>query len=64
MFSAVFDDVYGSVGGMAAIGLSGSERSAIDPTSLDTFTIRPDADRRSSGRNAFVTVITPNTFVS
>ncbi len=64
MFSAVFDDVYGRDGGIPAIGLSGAVCNPIEPTSLDTFTIRPDADRRSSGRNAFVTAITPNTLVS
>jgi len=36
----------------------------IEPTSLDTLTIRAAGARRSSGSIAFVTMITPNTLVS
>ena len=31
---------------------------------LDWFTMRPAGERRSSGRNALVTVTTPNTLVA
>jgi hypothetical protein len=48
----------------SAIGLAGSDIAAIDPSSLDTFTMRPAGARRSSGRNALVTTTTPNTLVS
>ena len=37
---------------------------AIEPTSLDTLTIRAAGARRSSGSIALVTVTTPNTLVS
>jgi hypothetical protein len=36
----------------------------IEPTSLDTLTIRAAGARRSNGSIAFVTMITPNTLVS
>ena len=36
---------------------------AIDPSPLLTFTMTGAADRNSSGRNAWVTRTTPNTFV-
>ena len=35
-----------------------------DPVPLERFTIRGWAERRSAGRNALVTVMTPNTLVS
>jgi hypothetical protein len=36
----------------------------IEPTSLDTFTIRAEGARCSSGSMALVTVTTPKTFIS
>ena len=63
MFSAVFDDGYGTEA-IPAIGPSGSVIEAIEPTSLDTLTIRPAAARSSSGSMALVTATTPNTLVS
>ena len=35
-----------------------------EPVPLEMLTIRGCAERRSAGRNAFVTDRTPNTFVS
>jgi hypothetical protein len=36
----------------------------IEPSSLETLTIRPFGDRLSSGRKALVVVMTPKTLVS
>lgn len=44
--------------------LAKSEIAAREPALLDTLTIRGLSERRSSGRNALLTVMTPNTFVS
>src|SRR5215469_10270265 len=63
MLSAVFEDGYG-IDAIAAMGPSGSVIDAIEPTSLETLTIRAAGARRSSGSIALVTATTPNTFVS
>ena len=47
-----------------ASGLAGSVCEEIDPTSLDTLTIRAAGARRSSDSIALVTRITPNTLTS
>src|SRR5215467_5699961 len=62
MFSAVFDDGYGT-DAIRAIGPPGSVVAVIDPTSLDTLTIRPAGARSSSGSIALVTATTPKTLV-
>ena len=43
---------------------AGSDMRVNDPTLLETLTMRGDAERRSSGSMALVTVMTPKTFVS
>jgi hypothetical protein len=58
-FSAVLDEEY-TIDGRPAH----APGSPIEPRLLVTFTIRPAADFRSSGRNALVTRTTANTFVS
>ena len=45
-------------------GLSGSVIEAMEPTSLDTFTIRGASALRSKGSSVLVTVTTAKTFVS
>ena len=64
MFSAVFEAGYGTDVERCHSGPSGLVSDVIDPTSLDTLTIRGARDRRSSGSIALVTATTPNTFVS
>src|SRR5262249_36623907 len=60
MLSAVFDDGYGTEA-IIAIGPSGSVIDVIEPTSLDTLTIRPAGH---TGSIALVTATTPKTLVS
>src|SRR5215204_4681621 len=60
-FRYVFDGEYASeIGPFSA---AGSLCRAREPTPLDMFTIRGDAERRSSGSIAFVTRMGPYTFV-
>src|SRR5260221_11819288 len=63
MLSAVLDEGYGTEA-IAAIGPSGSVIEVIEPTSLETLTMRAAGARRSSGSIALVTATTPNTLVS
>src|SRR5258707_14491345 len=63
MLSAVLDEGYGTEA-IAAIGPWGSVIEVIEPTSLETLTMRAAGARRSSGRIACVTATTPNTLVS
>src|SRR3954451_1023046 len=63
MFSAVLELGYGIVA-KAHMGPSGSSIDWIEPTSLDTLTMRPAGARRSRGSSALVTATTPNTLVS
>jgi hypothetical protein len=46
------------------VALAGSVIEVMEPTSLDTLTMRAAGARRSSGSIALVTMITPNTLVS
>ncbi len=64
MFSAAFDDGYCTEAGIWASGWAGSLCIAIEPTSLDTLTIRAAGERRSSGSIALVTATTPKTLIS
>src|SRR5258707_597393 len=63
MLSAVLDEGYGTEA-IAAIGPWESVIEVIEPTSLETLTMRAAGARRSSGSIALVTATTPNTFVS
>ena len=63
MLSAAFDAGYGT-DVIVHSGLSGSVMDAMEPTSLDTFTIRAAGALRSSGSIALVTRTTPYTLVS
>lgn len=55
MLSAALDDGYCAEAGIWASGLAGPVWEVIEPTSLDTSTIRGAAARRSSGSMALVT---------
>ena len=63
MLSAALDAGYGT-DVIVHSGLSGSVMDAMEPTSLDTFTIRAAGALRSSGSIALVTRTTPYTLVS
>src|SRR3954467_8383618 len=59
-----FDGAYAADSGLDAIAGSSADCRVTEPTVLDMFTIRGDAERRSSGSIALVTRMTPITFVS
>src|ERR1700730_4460812 len=63
MFSAVFDTGYGNDVRFHS-GLFGLMVAEIEPTSVETLTIRAAGAFRRSGSIALVTVMTPRTFVS
>ena len=63
-YMALTADVAARLRAIAAMGPSGSVIDAIEPTSLETLTIRAAGARRSSGSIALVTATTPNTLVS
>jgi hypothetical protein len=64
MLTAALDDGYCAEAGIWLSGLAGSVCELIEPTSLDTLTIRAAGAWRSSGSIAFVTRTTPNTLIS
>ena len=64
MFSAAFDDGYCTEAGIWPSGWDGSLCAAIEPTSLDTLTMRAAGALRSSGSIALVTATTPKTLIS
>src|ERR1700761_1942543 len=64
MLSAAFDDGYGTEAPIWASGWDGSLCAVIEPTSLETLTIRAAGERRSSGSMALVTATVPNTLIS
>src|SRR5215472_15146890 len=63
MLSAALDDGYCTDGGRRS-AWTGSLCAVIEPTSLDTLTIRAAGARRSSGSIALVTATTPKTVIS
>src|SRR5215471_13938974 len=64
MLSAALDDGYWTEAGIWPSGWAGSPSAVIEPTSLDTFTIRAAGARRSNGSSALVTATTPKTLTS
>src|SRR5487761_473459 len=64
MSSAALDDGYCTEAGIWLSGCAGSLCAVIEPTSLDTLTIRAAGARRSSGSIALVTATTPKTLIS
>src|ERR1700751_2916187 len=64
MVSAALDDGYDTEAPIWASGCDGSLCAVIEPTSLETLTIRAAGERRSSGSIALVTATTPNTLIS
>src|SRR3984885_8213211 len=64
MSSAALDEGYCRGAVIGASGGAGSYCAVIEPTSLDTLTIRAAGARRSSGSIALVTATTPKTLIS
>src|SRR6478609_841332 len=63
-FRNVFDGAYATATGPAVCSAPGPDCRVSEPTLLDMFTIRGEAERRSSGIIALVTRMTPITLVS
>src|ERR1041384_6987551 len=63
-FRNVFDGAYAMDTGPAVCSGAGPDWMVREPTLLDMFTIRGEAERRSMGSIALVTRMTPITLVS
>jgi hypothetical protein len=64
MLSAALDDGYCAEAGIWLSGLAGSLCEVIEPTSLETLTIRAAGAWCNSGSMALVTATTPKTLIS